>query len=65
MDCAIFSRYSGNPGNYEFDAGPGYPNRVVGYYCAPPGFLTPPQRGDGFYGLVETALGRLKLPPAD
>ena len=65
LDCAIFSRYFGNPGNYEFTGGPGYPNHLEGYYCAEPGFLTPAQHGDGFYGLVESAIAKLRLPPTD
>jgi hypothetical protein len=65
LECAIFSRFGGNPGNYEFDAGPGYSKHLTGYYCATPGFLTTAQKGDGFYGLVEGALGRMRLPPAD
>jgi hypothetical protein len=60
--CALFARYSGNPGNYEFDGGPGTRNAVIGTYCADPGFLTPAQQGDGFYGVVEQTISKLRLP---
>jgi hypothetical protein len=63
--CAYFVRYSGNPGNYEFDYGPGAKNAVRGIYCADPGFLTAAQQGDGFYDLVAQVIGRLKLPNGD
>jgi hypothetical protein len=65
LTCALFARYTGNPGNYEFDAGPGTRNAVIGVYCADPGFLTPAQQKEGFYGVIDGMIARLRLPPAD
>jgi len=63
ITCAIFARYYGNPGNYEFDAGPGTRNALIGIYCADPGYLTAEQRQAGFYNVVGQVIGKLRLPP--
>jgi hypothetical protein len=63
--CALFSRYSGNPGNYEFPGGPGAKNMLYGVYCADPGFLTPAQQGAGFYTMVDLVISKLRLPSSD
>jgi len=65
VTCALFARYTGNPGNYEFDGGPGTRNATMGIYCADPGFLTPAQQKEGFYDVANEVLGKLKVPPAD
>ena len=60
--CAGFVRYSGQPGNYEFDNGPGYRNVAQGLYCVFSGqaaLINPP---DNFYRLVEDVIGKLHLP---
>jgi hypothetical protein len=62
VNCAIFARYSGEPGNYEFDGGPGYKNLAQGLYCALSGdavLMNPP---DNFYRVVETVIGKLHMP---
>ncbi len=63
--CALFVRYSGNPGNYELPGGPGAKDAVRGVYCAEPGFLPPSEQGQGFYTVVDQTIARLRLPPAD
>jgi hypothetical protein len=65
LTCAMFVRYTGNPGNYEFDGGPGTRNATMGMYCADPGFLTPEQEKTGFYTVVDQVIARLRLPAAD
>jgi len=65
MTCAMFVRYTGNPGNYEFDGGPGTRNATMGMYCADPGFLTPEQEKTGFYNVVDKVIAKLRLPPED
>jgi len=65
-ECAIFSRYSGNPGNqYDSSLGPAYKKHVVGYYCVVPDSLTPAQQAEGFYPLVQAVLAKLRLPAAE
>jgi hypothetical protein len=64
--CAIFSRYSGDPGNgVDYTLGPGFKNHVVGYYCAVTASLTPEQQGEGFYAVVQNVIGQLTVPPVD
>ena len=64
--CAIFSRYSGDPGNQvEYSMGPGFKNHLVGYYCAVPASLMLEQQGVGFYSVVQNVIGQLTVPPAD
>src|SRR5262249_16945897 len=63
LTCALFARYTGNPGNYEFDAGPGSKNLTMGVYCADPGFLAPAQQKEGFYDVVDKVIAKLHLPP--
>ena len=64
--CAIFSRYSGDPGNqYDSTLGPAFKNHVVGYYCAVPASLTPEQRGEAFYAIVREVIAKLRLPAAE
>ncbi|MFI5016783.1 MAG: hypothetical protein ACHQHK_02445 [Dongiales bacterium] len=65
LTCALFARYTGNPGNYEFDGGPGTRNATMGIYCADPGFLTPAEEKEGFYNVAEQVIAKLKLPPVD
>ena len=62
LTCALFARYSGNPGNYEFDGGPGTRNATTGMYCVDPGFLSPAEEKTGFYDVVEHVIARLHLP---
>jgi hypothetical protein len=64
--CAIFSRYSGNPGNdYDSSFGPAFKNHVVGYYCVVPASLAVEQRGEGFYSVVQGVIAQLRLPPVE
>jgi len=64
--CAIFSRYSGDPGNQvDYTMGPGFKNHVVGYYCAVTASLPPEQQGEGFYAVVQNVIGQLVVPPAN
>jgi len=63
LACALFVRYSGNPGNHELNGGPGAKDAVRGVYCATPASLTPAQQKDGFYSVVEQVLGKLTIPP--
>lgn len=65
LTCAMFVRYTGNPGNYEFDGGPGARNATMGMYCADPGFLTPEQEKTGFYNVVDQVIAKLRLPPVN
>jgi hypothetical protein len=65
LTCALFARYTGSAGNYEFDGGPGTRNATMGIYCADPGFLTPAQEKEGFYTVVEQVIAKLRLPPVD
>jgi hypothetical protein len=61
--CAAFSRYSGNPGNYEFDGGVGYKNEAEGIYCAFSGQAALINPIDNFYRVVEDALSKVQFPP--
>jgi hypothetical protein len=64
--CAIFSRYSGDPGNQvDYTMGPGFKNHLVGYYCAVTASLMPEQQGEGFYSVVQNVIGQLVVPPAN
>jgi hypothetical protein len=65
LTCGLFARYSGNPGNYEFDGGPGTRNATTGLYCADPGYLSPAQEKTGFYDVVEKVIAKLHLPSED
>jgi hypothetical protein len=65
LTCALFARYTGNAGNYEFDGGPGTRNATMGMYCTDPGFLTPAQQKEGFYTVAEQVIAKLRLPPTD
>jgi hypothetical protein len=65
LTCALFSRYTGSAGNYEFDGGPGTRNATTGMYCADPGFLTPAQQKEGFYTVAEQVIAKLHLPSGD
>ena len=65
LTCALFARYSGNPGNYEFDGGPGTRNATTGMYCVDPGFLSPAEEKTGFYDVVEHVIAKLHLPSED
>lgn len=61
--CAAFARYSGNPGNYEFDEGVGYKNLAEGIYCAFSGQAALINPIDNFYHVVEDALSKMHFPP--
>jgi len=61
--CAAFARYSGNPGNYEFDDGVGYKNVAEGIYCAFSGQAALINPIDNFYRVVEDALSKVQFPP--
>ena len=61
--CAAFARYSGNPGNYEFDDGVGYKNLAEGIYCAFSGQAALINPIDNFYHVVEDALSKVQFPP--
>ena len=61
--CAAFARYSGNPGNYEFDAGVGYRNLAEGIYCAFSGQAALINPIGNFYRVVEDALSKTQFPP--
>ncbi len=61
--CAAFARYSGNPGNYEFDDGVGYKNLAEGIYCAFSGQAALINPIDNFYRVVEDALNKVTFPP--
>jgi hypothetical protein len=61
--CAAFARYSGNPGNYEFDDGVGYKNVAEGIYCAFSGQAALINPIDNFYRVVEDALSKMQFPP--
>jgi hypothetical protein len=61
--CAAFARYSGNPGNYEFDGGVGYKNLAEGIYCAFSGQAALINPIDNFYRVVEDALSKVQFPP--
>jgi hypothetical protein len=60
--CAAFSRYGGNPGNYEFDGGPGFKNLAEGLYCAFSGQSALISPVDNFYRLIEDVIGKLHWP---
>jgi hypothetical protein len=60
--CAGFARYSGQPGNYEFDGGPGYKNLAEGIYCVFSGEAALINPVDNFYRVVEGVLGKMHLP---
>jgi len=62
MTCGLFVRFSGNPGNYEFPGGPGSKNRTWGLYCSRQEYLSQPERGEGFYGLLEQVIAKLHVP---
>jgi hypothetical protein len=61
--CAAFARFSGNPGNYEFDSGVGYKNLADGIYCALSGQAALINPIDNLYRVVEDALGKVAFPP--
>lgn len=61
--CVGFARFSGNPGNYEFDAGVGYKNLADGVYCAFSGQAALANPISNFYHIVEDALNKVTFPP--
>ncbi len=64
--CAVFSRYSGSPGNdYDSSFGPAFKNHVFGFYCAVPVSVAPEQQGEGFYSVVQGVIAQLRLPAAE
>jgi hypothetical protein len=62
--CAVYSRYSGDPGRIEYSRGPGFKNHLVGYYCAVTETLSSEQLGDGFYSVMRDVIGKLQVPSA-
>jgi len=60
--CAAFAQFSGNPGNYEFDAGVGYKNLADGIYCALSGQAALINPIDNLYRVVEEALNKVTFP---
>lgn len=60
--CVGFARFSGNPGNYEFDAGVGYKNLADGVYCAFSGQAGLINPISNFYHVVEDALNKVTFP---
>jgi hypothetical protein len=60
--CAAFARFSGNPGNYEFDAGVGYKDLADGIYCAFSGQAALINPIDNLYRVVEDALNKVTFP---
>jgi hypothetical protein len=60
--CAGFARFSGEPGNYEFDGGPGYKNLTEGIYCVSSGGAALISPIDNFYSVVDGVIGKLQLP---
>ncbi len=60
--CVGFARFSGNPGNYEFDDGVGYKNLADGIYCAFSGQAALINPIDNFYHVVEDALNKVTFP---
>jgi hypothetical protein len=60
--CAAFARFSGNPGNYEFDAGVGYKNLADGIYCAFSGQAALINPIDNLYRAAEDALAKVTFP---
>lgn len=64
--CAVYSRYSGDPGNMiDQSRGPGFKNHLVGYYCAVTDSVPPEQQGSGFYAVVKDVIAKLQVPPVE
>jgi hypothetical protein len=61
--CAGFARFSGSPGNYEFDDGPGYKILAEGIYCVSSGAAALTNPVDNFYRIVDGVLEEVHFPP--
>lgn len=60
--CAGFARFSGSPGNYEFDNGPGYKNLDDGIYCVFSGNTGLFNPIENFYRVVEDKISKVNIP---